>query len=109
MVREIEAEYLAADGLRVETAADGFEGLRKFREAKFDLVLVDRAMPEMNGDQLVDAIKHSKPETPVILVTGFTDVVERQGNGRSVADLILRKPFSRPLLHEAIQKVLVAT
>jgi PAS domain S-box-containing protein len=109
MVREIEAEYLTADGLQVETAADGFEGLKKFRGAKFDLVLVDRAMPEMNGDQLAEAIKHFEPETPVILVTGFTDAVEPKGDGHSAADLILRKPFSRPLLHEAIQKALVAT
>jgi FixJ family two-component response regulator len=63
----------------------------------------------MNGDQLTEAIKHFKPETPVILVTGFTDALKPKEEADSAADLILRKPFSRPRLHEAVQEVLVAT
>jgi len=66
---------MVSDGTTVETAADGREGLSKFHAGKFDLVLVDRAMPEINGDQLTEAIKELDPDMPVILVTGFTDIL----------------------------------
>jgi len=108
MIRDIEAEYLASDGHRVETAADGGEGLSKFRAGHFDLVLVDRAMPEINGDQLTEAIKESKPDLPVILVTGFADVLKGEGKKPQRADMVLAKPFSQAILRQAVQKVMLA-
>ena len=105
MVRGIEVEYLVADGHVVETAADGCEGLSKFRAGRFDLVLVDRAMPEVNGDQLTDAIKELNPDMPVILVTGFTEA-PANGNKRRQADLILAKPFSHSSLCNAVEKAM---
>ena len=50
MVREMIAQYLLIDGHTVETASNGREGLEKFKERYFDLVVTDRAMPKMNGD-----------------------------------------------------------
>ena len=102
LIREIEAEYLACDGHAVETAASGTEGLKKFCSRKFDLVLSDRAMPEMNGDQLAGVIKTMSPDTPVILVTGFADGLD--GNGRKPAgvDQILAKPFTHETLRSAV-------
>jgi signal transduction histidine kinase len=108
MVRRIEAEYLTVDGHLVETAADGCEGLSKFRAGKFDLVLVDRAMPEINGDQLTEAIKELAPDVPVILVTGFEKTFGDSPPERRRADLILCKPFSHASLREAIGKAVSA-
>jgi PAS domain S-box-containing protein len=107
MVREIEAEYLISDGHFVETAADGCEGLSKFRAGKFDLMLIDRAMPEVNGEQLTEAIKDLNPDMPVILVTGFTEKLWK-GHGRGRADLILSKPFNHTSLGQAVRKVMSA-
>jgi PAS domain S-box-containing protein len=107
MIRGIETEYMVSDGHTVETAADGREGLSKFHAGKFDLVLVDRAMPEINGDQLTEAIKELDPDMPVILVTGFTDI-SRDDHKRRRANLILSKPFSHADLREAIGKSMVA-
>ena len=107
MVRGIEVEYLVSDGHAVETAADGCEGLSKFRSGKFDLVLVDRAMPEVNGDQLTEAIKELDPDMPVILVTGFTEALGK-GQKQGRADLILSKPFSHASLCNAVGKVMSA-
>jgi CheY-like chemotaxis protein len=91
----------------VETAADGCEGLSKFHAGKFDLVLVDRAMPEINGDQLTEAIKELDPDMPVVLVTGFTDIL-RDDHKRRRADLILSKPFSHDSLREAVERAVAA-
>jgi CheY-like chemotaxis protein len=104
MIRGIEVEYMVSDGHTVETAADGCEGLSKFRASKFDLVLVDRAMPEINGDQLTEAIKELDPDMPVILVTGFTDIL-RDNHKQRRANLILSKPFSHDSLRAAIGRV----
>jgi CheY-like chemotaxis protein len=108
MVRGIEVEYMISDGHTVETAADGCEGLSKFRAGKFDLVLVDRAMPEINGDQLTEAIKEMDPDMPVILVTGFEKTFGDSHPERQ-ADLILGKPFSHASLRDAVGKAVSAT
>jgi len=107
MIRGIEVEYMVSDGHTVETAADGCEGLSKFHAGKFDLVLVDRAMPEINGDQLPEAIKEMNPDIPVILVTGFTDILG-DDHKRRRANLILSKPFSHDSLREAVGRAVAA-
>ena len=102
IIREIEAEYLACDGHAVETAANGSEGLKKFYSKKFDLVLSDRAMPEMNGDQLAGMIETVSPDTPVILVTGYADAMDGNGGKPAGVHQILAKPFTHETLRKAV-------
>jgi CheY-like chemotaxis protein len=106
-VRDIEAEYLRGDGHAVTTAANGHEGLLRFRADQFDLVVADRAMPEMNGDQMTEAIKASSPGTPVIMVTGFADMPRDNHSAKAIPDLVLRKPITQASLHEAITKLVI--
>jgi PAS domain S-box-containing protein len=101
-VREIEAEYLTRDGHAVETAASGAEGLKKFKSKRFDLVLSDQSMPEMNGDQLAGMIKSMSPHTPIILVTGFADTEEGDNTKPDCVDQILGKPFTHDALRRAV-------
>jgi PAS domain S-box-containing protein len=105
MIRDIEAEYLACDGHSVETAPNGSQGLEKFRAGRFDLVVADRAMPEMNGDQLAGAIKELAPATPIILVTGFDESLSNDTHSSGIVDLVLSKPFTHAALREAVGKV----
>src|SRR5207253_2729146 len=49
-IREVVSTYLRCDGHQVATAASGREALEKFRRQPFDLVVVDRVMPEMSGE-----------------------------------------------------------
>jgi CheY-like chemotaxis protein len=107
-VRDIEAEYLRNGGHVVETAANGKEGLQKFRAGGFDLVVADRAMPEMNGDKMTAAIKESVPRMPVVMVTGFADMPLDQGRAGSQPDLIVRKPITQEALCQAIAQVLAS-
>ena len=98
---------MVSDGHTVETAADGCEGLSKFRAGRFDLVLVDRAMPQVNGDQLTEAIKEVDPDMPVILVTGFADTLG-DNHKRWRANLVLSKPFSHTSLREAVGRAVLS-
>ncbi|MFN8637585.1 MAG: PAS domain S-box protein [Chloroflexota bacterium] len=99
------AEYLAIDGHTVETAVDGRDGLERFRAGRFDLVLTDRALPEMNGDCLAAAIEELAPDTPVVMLTGFGDLMTHHGIRPSGVDLVLGKPVTLASLREAIASV----
>ncbi len=101
-VREVIAEYLMVDGHTVEEAVHGREGLEKFQQGIFDLVIVDRAMPEMNGDQLAAAIKKTSPSTPVILLTGFGDMMQAPDEKPAGVDLIVSKPITLEDLRKAL-------
>lgn len=113
-LRRILTEFLAFDGHDVETAVNGHEGLEKFvaREAdespggKFDLVVTDLAMPGMSGDQFAVTIKQISPHTPVILLTGFGEVMRASGELPHGVDLIVPKPVSLAALQHAVAKVI---
>ncbi len=108
-------EYLAVDGHTVEIAGNGREGVAKFLAScgeaapsrRFDLVITDLAMPEMSGDQLAQAVKQVAPTTPVILLTGFGEMMRAAGEQPSGVDLVVAKPVSLAALQQALSRVLV--
>ena len=104
-IRKVVAEYLTVDGHTVETACDGREALDKFTSGKFDLVVTDRAMPKVSGDQLATAIKTIAPR-PVILLTGFGDIMKSRGEKPAGVNMILRKPVTLLQLRDAVAKVM---
>ena len=105
MVREVISIYLDEDRHIVTLAENGREGLEKFRAGEFDLVLTDRAMPEMSGDQLAKEIRSAKPEQRVILLTGFGDLMNGAGEQPEGVDLVVAKPFTMNALRDAIAKI----
>jgi DNA-binding NtrC family response regulator len=105
-VRQLLAQYLTRDGHSVETAMNGRDGLEKFSAEKFDVVITDRAMPEMSGDQLAIAIKQVAPEMPVILITGFGELMNATGERPEGVEIVLGKPVTLAALRQAIAEVL---
>ena len=90
----------------VETAANGREGLDRFASGRFDLVVTDRAMPEMGGDQLAATIERSAPDTPVIMLTGFGDLMSAKGEHPPGVDAVVGKPVTLDALTQAILRVI---
>ena len=107
LVREVLGVYLAEDNHQVTTAENGREGLEKFRAGEFDLVMTDRSMPEMNGDALAAEIKKLRPAQPVLLLTGFGDIMAGSGEMPTGVDLVVSKPFTLTTLRSAIAKITV--
>ena len=105
MVREVISLYLSEDQHIVTLAENGREGLERFRAGEFDLVLTDRAMPEMNGDQFAKEVKSVRPEQRLILLTGFGDLMNGAGDLPEGVDLVVGKPFTMGALRDAIAKV----
>ena len=97
--------FLEGDGHTVETANDGREGLQKFLAGRFDVVMLDQAMPEMNGSQVAAAIKEMTPNKPIVLVTGFGDMMQAVGEHPAGVDLILSKPVTLNRFREALVEV----
>jgi signal transduction histidine kinase len=105
-IREIVSAYLAEDRHTVETAADAREAIKKFRAEHFDLVITDRAMPEISGDELAASIKEIEPNEPVIMLTGFADLINETGQRSENVDLIVSKPARLEDLRRAILEVM---
>ena len=108
-VRDIEAEYLRGDGHTVETVENGRQAMERFKHEHFDVVVADRAMPEMNGDRMTDAIKQMSPGTPVLMVTGFADMPTDGVKTTHHPDMILRKPITQTILRQAIARVVTSS
>jgi signal transduction histidine kinase len=106
LVRQVIEAYLREDEHEVQTAVNGREGLEKYREGKFDLVLTDRAMPEASGDVLAAEVKKIDPYQPVILLTGFGDLMSGAGEKPEGVDLIVSKPFTLSSLRKALTKAM---
>jgi signal transduction histidine kinase/CheY-like chemotaxis protein len=97
------AWHLRSDGHRVKAVSRGSEALAAFRRGRFDLLITDRGMPGMTGDELTHEIKRLKPAFPVMMVTGIEGPDARRG--WAPADLVLRKPFSLSDLREGITRL----
>jgi len=89
LLLELLGRELRQAGHAVGTASDGDEGLEKFREGRWDLVITDLQMPRMTGEELAKAIQADDPEFPVIIITGDPERVRKPGRFFG----LLAKPF----------------
>ena len=99
--RETIAAMLSANGFSVVIAEDGSEALRKIDHGvAFDLLLVDYAMPGMNGIELAEAVRARRPTVPAVFVTG--------GDGDRISEerWVLMKPFLSRTLAETLRAAL---
>ena len=93
---------LRALGQEAEAVAGGEEGLARLDTGGFDLVITDLSMPEMSGYDVASVVKARWPGFPVILTTGWLDVVGDDKLDGGGIDLVLTKPFTKEQLSQAI-------
>jgi len=62
---------LNKNGFQVKTAKNGREGLEEMEKDKFDLILLDLVMPEMDGFQVAERLKAKNSKTPVIVISNL--------------------------------------
>jgi CheY-like chemotaxis protein len=97
---------LVFDGHRVETVHSAKEALNTYERGKFDLVITDFSMPEMNGDELAAKIKARSPEQAIVMITAYAEMLQASDNPLHGVDFVISKPFLLENLREAITKVL---
>lgn len=108
MVRNVIAEYLRADGHDVDVADGPTIGLHKINDGEYDLIITDRAMPDMSGDQLALKAKRIAPHVPVLMLTGFGDFMIARGEHPVGVDAVISKPITIDGLRDAIADVTAA-
>ena len=91
-IAELLQMYLEKEGYAVTIAADGGQGLAKFRAIKPDLVLLDVMMPVMDGWAVCRAIR-AEGQTPVIMLTAKGETDDKVAGLKSGADEYITKPF----------------
>ena len=73
-IRKTLTEILRYEGYKVDEAADGEEGLRKFSSTAYDLVLCDVKMPKMDGIEFLEKSKMINPDVPIIVISGHGNI-----------------------------------
>lgn len=73
-IRKTLTEILTFEGYKIEEASDGEEGLRKFRDKKYDLVLCDIKMPKLDGIEFLQKAVESNPDVPIIMISGHGNI-----------------------------------
>ncbi len=73
-IRKTLNEILSFEGYKVEEAADGEEGLKKFKEKNFDIVLCDIKMPKLDGIEFLEKAREINDEVPIIIISGHGNI-----------------------------------
>ena len=105
-VRELAASTLERAGLTVLLASDGREGLELFRRHADEIrvVILDRTMPSVSGDAVFEEIHRIRPNTPVVLISGYSEEVALDHIGKNLS-AFLHKPFEPTDLLETVRRV----
>jgi PAS domain S-box-containing protein len=104
-VRDWFQRVLATEKFNLRTANDGYEGLQEIRRQMPDIVILDLAMPNLNGPATLKEIRRKWGQVPVIVHTGFTDGdLMKQALAFSPFTL-LAKPSSPEQVLETVRKV----
>jgi CheY-like chemotaxis protein len=96
---------LAHDGHAVETAMSGQGALQLFVKGKFDLVLIDYAMPGMRGDELALAIRAQAPDQAIAMITAHAELMESPAHPLAGKVFVIAKPFMLEELREVMVKL----
>lgn len=104
--RKIIFDLLTSQGYEVLEANDGKKGLEKAKKEKPDLVLMDIQLPEMDGYQVIKAMREtdSAKEIPVIVLSSYAMPGDRDKGLEAGCNEYLTKPYNFKILLEKIKK-----
>lgn len=103
-IREVMSIAIADAGYRVLTAADGAAGIRLCVEESPQIVVTDIRMPNMDGLQVLEAVKEMNPEIEVIVITAFGDMDLAIRALQLDASDFITKPINEAALHLALKR-----
>jgi len=99
-------KILTQEGYKVEVALSGKEALNKAKGNRFDAVITDWKMPEIDGIEIAQRIKKENPNTAVIMITGYPSVESSIKAIRSGVSDYVPKPFTPEELSDAVVRAL---
>jgi DNA-binding NtrC family response regulator len=105
-ILEIVREYLAEIGYRVDVVDNGLAALERIKDKPYQIVFTDIKMPDIDGLELLSAIKEYRPETEVIIVTGHGSMESAIQAMKYGSYDYLQKPFKLNVLKVIIDRIL---
>ena len=99
-------QYLSMQGYEITVTDSGIRALELVRERHFDIVFTDLNMPEFSGMELLTAVKKFRPETEVIVVTGYGSIESAIESMRLGCYDYLQKPIKFELLNILVERIL---
>jgi DNA-binding NtrC family response regulator len=101
------AMVMREEGYQVDLADTGQAALEKFGESEFDLLVADLRLPDMDGMEVIERVREKRPNTNVVVITGYPSVSSAvQAVKMGVSDY-LRKPFTEEEFKTAVKSALV--
>ena len=107
IIREFLGEVLG-EGYEVCRAGDGDEAIAQLSRRTFDLVITDMKMPRLSGEEVVKFIAKSCPNTPVIIISGYSTLFAVSQSVSHGACAFLSKPFTIADLTRTVEDILSA-
>lgn len=108
MRRSIMFALQRIEGLSCVEAQDGVEGLKKFNQQPFDIVITDINMPMMDGLKLITALRQApaKADVPIVVITTESAETDRERAMKLGASAYLIKPVQAKLVLDTVKKLL---
>jgi len=103
VMRDVLESLLSAEGYRVDVARTGEEGLEKFRERPYDLVLLDVSMPGMGGIATLQELLRIDPEAVVVIITAYATFETAMAAWQLGAFNCIRKPFQNDQILQIVE------
>lgn len=107
-VRDLVRRALTSEGHRVHVTQDGLEALEHLNAAggDVDILISDVDMPQLDGISLAEKALASRPSLAVILMSGFSDQLDRAARLRARQLLSISKPFTLDQIKQVVRSVL---
>ena len=94
MMRSFITAALEKDGFQVSTAKSGLEALKKLQQDRFQLIVASIHLPDLNGGEVVRALRDKAPQSPIVIVSEKGRERERAAALAQGATDSLTRPFS---------------
>lgn len=103
LVRRMICSAFEAQGFEVHNATNGAEAIQKAQEARPDLIILDLAMPVMNGLEAARALKSLMPMVPLVMFTNtIGSIIEEEAQGAGISIIVGKGEF------ESLDQLLVS-
>ena len=101
------SSYLAEEGFKVYTATRPSQAIEYVQKYPIDLAIIDIAMPEMNGVELLKKLKQIKPDLEAIMISAYKDAEKVVEAFRAGDYVCILKPFNLKYLRTAIMAKMI--
>jgi two-component system NtrC family response regulator len=95
---------LSEKGHAVTMSNTGRDGLNAIRQGRYDIVLLDMKLPDIDGMEILKTVQQEKPGLRIIVMTGYSSISNAVDAIKQGADNYLAKPFTEDELIEAVEK-----